>query len=683
LKLISKQPLFLFKNRKRSLFVLAKKPIFANTDYQSDILMRFQKQISIIFCLIMAVHFTSAQKLSGNQRISLPADSARIDYLSANRPLSVADSIINYGKLFLNTPYRYGSTGNGSFDCSGFTSYVFRNFGYDLDRCSIDQSRQFDTIQRDEIRKGDLVFFSGRRRSERVGHVGIVVDTKPDGSFDFIHASVHSGVTISNSQENYFRRRYIKANRVIDRSRLLAFNSTNQSNTGHYLPTNITKQIRKIIPAEYHRVRRGETLLSIAHRYGVSVAELKRDNHIRGNRINRNERLKVKDEQSVMTLEPVLLADNTVPHAPEAITSTSPLAPSISVKPENTVANASMSSLVTHLVKQGETLLSICNLYNITVEQLKKLNNLLDINSIHPGQKLKIETEVAETPKPDASDQKLPVSVTAENVTTTAAAVTAVQLSNPVLHRVEKGESLYSIAKLYNVGVDDLIKANDLQGTSLHTGQKLKITKNADANAATAKMEAPKHDILQSMTVRVKKGESLYTIAHENNISIDELKKLNNLSGNGLHPGQKLIVAQSATSDENSTASKSQKLSKNDASVKVLIVEVEKGQSLYNIANDNHVSVNDLKKCNNLSNNHIRPGQKLTIPLKDATASKIVKSTSSPKQMTVTHRVKSGESFYTIAEKYGCSVKDLKIWNHKTVNKIKPGEKLVIYSTRN
>ena len=628
----------------------------------------------------MAVHFSSAQKLSGNLRITLPSDSARIDYLSANRPLSVADSIINYGKLFLNTPYRYGSTGNGSFDCSGFTSYVFRNFGYDLDRCSIDQSRQFDTIQRNEIRKGDLVFFSGRRRSERVGHVGIVVDTKPDGSFDFIHASVHSGVTISNSQEDYFRRRYIKANRVIDRSRLLAFNSTNQSNTGHYLPTNITKQIRKIVPAEYHRVRKGETLLSIAHKYGVSVAELKRDNHIRGNRIKRNERLKVKDEQSVMMLEPVLLADNTVPQAPEVTTATTPLATSISVKPENTVANASMSSLVTHLVTQGETLLSICNLYNITVEQLKKLNNLLDINSIHPGQKLKIETEVAASPKPDASDQKLPAAVIAENAPTTASATTAVLQSTPILHRVEKGESLYSIAKLYNVGVDDLIQTNDLQGTILHAGQKLKILKNAD-NVASSKTEAPKHDNLQSITVKVKKGESLYTIAHDNNISIDDLKKLNNLSGNGLTTGQKLIVAQSVSLDDNSTGSQSKKLSKKEATVKILIVEVKKGQSLYNIAHDNDVSVSDLKKCNNLSDNHIRPGQKLNIPIKDTSVSKVNKSALSSKQTTVTHRVKSGESFYTIAEKYGCSVKDLKVWNHKTVNKIKPGEKLVIYST--
>ena len=66
-------------------------------------------------------------------------DSIRVNFFASNER-AVNDSVVNFGKMFLKTPYHYGSPGISSFDCSGFTSHVYRNFGYNLERSSADQA---------------------------------------------------------------------------------------------------------------------------------------------------------------------------------------------------------------------------------------------------------------------------------------------------------------------------------------------------------------------------------------------------------------------------------------------------------------------------------------------------------------------------------------------------------------
>ena len=94
-------------------------------------------------------------------------------------PISKTDGaqseIIDYGMKHLNKPYRYAGKGPSSFDCSGFTSFVFKEFGYRLSTSSSGQAKQVPSINRKEdLRVGDLVFFEGRAHNGRVGHVGIV-----------------------------------------------------------------------------------------------------------------------------------------------------------------------------------------------------------------------------------------------------------------------------------------------------------------------------------------------------------------------------------------------------------------------------------------------------------------------------------------------------------------------------
>lgn len=123
--------------------------------------------------------------------------------------------MIGHASSFIGTRYRRGGKAPGGFDCSGFTSYIFRQFGIALNASSRSQYTQGTEIGTDNLQPGDLVFFSGRAVSRKhVGHVGIVTEICPDGTFRFIHSACSTGVTISHSQEPYYSRRYIGARRV-------------------------------------------------------------------------------------------------------------------------------------------------------------------------------------------------------------------------------------------------------------------------------------------------------------------------------------------------------------------------------------------------------------------------------------------------------------------------------------
>lgn len=122
------------------------------------------------------------------------------------------DNLIATAKNYLGARYSRGGTGPKRFDCSGFTTFVYKKNNISLLRSSRDQFTQGTVVPRNELQKGDLVFFSGSRRRKTVGHVGIVTDV--DGSdFSFIHAA-ETGVIISRSSEYYYSARYMGARRI-------------------------------------------------------------------------------------------------------------------------------------------------------------------------------------------------------------------------------------------------------------------------------------------------------------------------------------------------------------------------------------------------------------------------------------------------------------------------------------
>ena len=133
-------------------------------------------------------------------------------------------------KKFLGTKYVWGAKGPKAFDCSGFTGYVFKNFGYNIGPNSTTQATRGKKIDIAEARVGDLMFFSRPGTGRRVGHVGVVIETNPeDGTLKFIHASGKKGVTIQQFPDRgYYNRRFLHARRVIDEDNLPQLSSSGE-----------------------------------------------------------------------------------------------------------------------------------------------------------------------------------------------------------------------------------------------------------------------------------------------------------------------------------------------------------------------------------------------------------------------------------------------------------------------
>lgn len=203
-------------------------------------------------------------------------------------------------------------------------------------------------------------------------------------------------------------------------------------------------------------VQKGDSLYSIANKLGTTVSELKKENNLTSNTLQIGEVLRIPTKE-------------------------------IYEEEENI-----------YIVKKGDSLYSIANKYNTTVEELKRINNLTS-NILSIGQVLKLPSDKANNVEKE---------------------------ENTISYTVQKGDSLYSIARKYDTTIDRIKDLNNLTTNLLSIGQVLLIP--TDTNLET--------------TYTVQKGDSLYSIAKKYDTTVDRLKQLNNLSSNLLSIGQILIV---------------------------------------------------------------------------------------------------------------------------------------------
>ena len=257
----------------------------------------------------------------------------------------------------------------------------------------------------------------------------------------------------------------------------------------------------------------------------------------------------------------------------------------------------------TYVVQKGDSLYSIANKLGTTVSELKKENNLTT-NTLQIGEVLRIPTkEIYEGE---------------ENV-----------------YIVQKGDTLYSIAAANNTTVDELKKANNLTSNILSTGQLLKIPSA----------------LLPESTYIVKKGDSLYSIANKYNTTVDELKRINNLTSNILSIGQVLKLPSDKVSD----------VEKEENTINYT---VQKGDSLYSIARKYSTTIDKIKDLNNLTTNLLSIGQVLLIP--------------TDTNLETTYTVQKGDSLYSIAKKYDTTVDRLKQLNNLKSNLLSIGQILIV-----
>ena len=257
----------------------------------------------------------------------------------------------------------------------------------------------------------------------------------------------------------------------------------------------------------------------------------------------------------------------------------------------------------TYVVQKGDSLYSIANKLGTTVSELKKENNLTS-NTLQIGEVLRIPTkEIYEGE---------------ENV-----------------YIVQKGDTLYSVAMANNTTVDELKRINNLTSNILSTGQLLKIPSA----------------LLPESTYIVKKGDSLYSIANKYNTTVDELKRINNLTSNILSIGQVLKLPSDKVSD----------IEKEENTISYT---VQKGDSLYSIARKYSTTIDKIKDLNNLTTNLLSIGQVLLIP--------------TDTNLETTYTVQKGDSLYSIAKKYDTTVDRLKQLNNLKSNLLSIGQILIV-----
>ena len=199
---------------------------------------------------------------------------------------------------------------------------------------------------------------------------------------------------------------------------------------------------------------------------------------------------------------------------------------------------------------------------------------------------------------------------------------------------VKAGDSLYKIANNYATTVNELKALNNLTTNNLQIGQVLKVPTNTVS--------------IESNTYTVKSGDSLWNIARKYGTTVNELKRLNNLTSDNLSIGQVLRVPSSEADSEGGTSITNQTYT------------VKSGDSLWNIANRYGTTVNQLKSLNGLTTNNLAIGQKLLIPTNNQTAN--------------TYTVKSGDSVWILARKYNTTVNELKALNNLTTNGLSIGQ---------
>ena len=138
-----------------------------------------------------------------------------------------------------------------------------------------------------------------------------------------------------------------------------------------------------------------------------------------------------------------------------------------------------------------------------------------------------------------------------------------------------------------------------------------------------------------------------------------------------------LTVSKSVGSEESS-----KEVAKPEVAAKPTVYKVKKGDDLYTIAKNFDMTVKEIKELNDLQDTKIHFGQELIISqsTEKKTDSKTPITKSKPK--TLHHKVKPGESLYSIADKYDCTVKDLKEWNKKSGSKLQIGDELIIHKSK-
>jgi len=280
----------------------------------------------------------------------------------------LADRLIAEAEKYIGVPYRLGGKGPKSFDCSGYTRYVYGKFGFDISANSTAQAAQGREVKGSvsNLQKGDIIVFGMRNNRNRIGHVGIYVGPDASGEhFLFIHASRH-GVRISKSSEGYWASRFLGARRILP-DFLPGIDGVADAMDSTYVAFKDTlvlseKDFRVILLADG------------TWAYVLENGSVQRPSG--------------KSEKIVLDTNGRWVS---LPIAMHTIPSLSDPAPTAAPSNPAPVLDGNSEEAVYHTIKQGDTLSAIALKYHTSVNAICRLNGITSGTVLKLGRKLRVK----------------------------------------------------------------------------------------------------------------------------------------------------------------------------------------------------------------------------------------------------------------------------------------------------
>jgi membrane-bound lytic murein transglycosylase D len=445
----------------------------------------------------------------------------------------------------------------------------------------------------------------------------------------------------------------------------------------------------------FHTVKKGETLARLANKYGISSVELADANNISTKtKLERGNRLKIPYKGSSSESD---FAYNTNESSAVEVPSDEYVSPYANLNNGNTEsqnndavevvdageiqvdAESQLKSIpevsknviptglvpVKYHVKKNESLLAIADMFNVRVSDLRNWNDISYTQAIKVGQELSIyvpqeqKNFFASYDNQSNSEKK---TLTSQEPKTK---------SSWFYHTVRKGDNLFTIANRYNVTISDIQGWNNLEGTVLLRGKKLKIgTESVTSQFASSSVEGSTKS-QKSFKYKIRPGETLGEIAEKFDVTVSQIRKWNKLASNRIKAGANLTIqgaSQTNSLGDNTT--------RTPATLNVHIVK--SGNTLGSIAELYNVSVANLRKWNDISGNVIKVGEKLKVYSNTSPSDLVTEKTVKSKSSVKSHKVVRGESLDSISKKYDVSISELKKMNNLTSNKILVGQKIIL-----
>lgn len=304
----------------------------------------------------------------------------------------VADLIIDEAYKHIGTPYRYGARGPKAFDCSGFTSYVYRQFGIELSRSSRDQARDGKAVEGTyaDMQKGDIIIFGARASRRSIGHVGIFIEMMPDGQdFTFIHAATHGGVTVSHIKEEYYSARFLGARRILPDFDIELSEPEPEPIDFEAVYGNVFLPIKDTLSL-------GEADRRIVLFGDGSWAAVAEDGSLSGDASGLGTRIILNPGGTWQVLAastssmriPSLAAGNTASTGTGSNSSATNQSSAPSQESSATVSDSAEAQY--HVIKSGDTLDKISKTYHTTIDRLCELNGITRKTILHIGRRLRV-----------------------------------------------------------------------------------------------------------------------------------------------------------------------------------------------------------------------------------------------------------------------------------------------------